>query len=57
MFDALCKSGRRTKYSVLSNKNSTFERINTVCVSHLLAGLRGADRSFSFGEMMQSDVS
>lgn len=34
MFNALCKSGQRTKYSVLSNKNHTFERINAACVSH-----------------------
>lgn len=36
MFNALCKSGRRTKYSVLSNKNPLFEKINAVSVSHLV---------------------
>lgn len=36
MFNALCKSGRRTKYSVLSNKNPLFERINAAGVSHLV---------------------
>lgn len=35
MSDALCKSGRRTKYSVLSNKNHTFERINAASVTCL----------------------
>lgn len=37
VFNALCKFERRTKYSVLSNKNHKFERIGPACVC-LLAG-------------------
>lgn len=32
MFDALCKSGRRTKYSVLSNKKKTQVSKSTRCL-------------------------